>query len=99
MLRGAKYRAKRDGLPFNLVLNDISIPTICPATGIAISANLGGGRMTDASPTLDRIDPGRGYTRENVVVVSWRANRIKSNIPISELKRVADFYAKIRNKP
>jgi hypothetical protein len=73
---------------------DILIPSKCPVLGIPLMPNIGGGRQDDHSPTLDRIIPGKGYVPGNVVVVSWRANRIKSDATIEELKKVARFYSK-----
>ena len=42
---------------------------------------------------MDRRDNSIGYTPENVVVVSWRANRIKSDASAAELQKLANFYA------
>jgi hypothetical protein len=46
----------------------------------------------DNSPSLDRIVPEKGYVRDNVLVVSYRANRIKNDATISELQQIAAFY-------
>jgi hypothetical protein len=47
----------------------------------------------DASPELDRIVPSLGYVKGNVLVVSRRANRIKTDATVEELQQVASFYA------
>lgn len=52
----------------------------------------GTGVLTDASPTLDRIIPRRGYVPGNVIVVSNLANRIKSSATARQIRRVATFY-------
>lgn len=44
----------------------------------------------DGSPTLDRIVPDKGYVRENVWVISGRANRIKNDATIEELELIAE---------
>lgn len=56
--------------------------------------HIGGGRMGPRpdSPTLDRLDNTKGYVRGNVIVVSYRANRLKSDATIYELRRLAEFY-------
>jgi len=36
-------------------------------------------RANDNSATIDRIDNGLGYVKDNVLIVSWRANRLKSD--------------------
>lgn len=48
------------------------------------------------SPTLDRIRPDLGYVKGNVIVISGRANRIKSDATIEELRDIASFYATLR---
>lgn len=48
-----------------------------------------GGRLP-ASASLDRLDSSRGYTPDNVWVISWRANQIKSNATLSELRTLCD---------
>lgn len=48
--------------------------------------------MSNDSPSIDRIDPKRGYVRGNVVVVSMRANSIKREATIDELRKMVAFY-------
>lgn len=91
ILTDAKGRAQRSGVPFDLKLDDISIPSHCPALGILLHSG-GGKRQKDCSPTLDRIIPGLGYVRGNVAVVSWRANRLKSDATIADLEGVLAYY-------
>ena len=42
------------------------------------------------SPSLDRIVPDRGYVPGNVRVVSDRANRLKGDRNLEELRRLAE---------
>jgi hypothetical protein len=49
----------------------------------------------DSRASLDRIDNTKGYVPGNVVVVSYRANRIKSDATAQELLRIARFYAQL----
>ena len=37
----------------------------------------------------------KGYTKNNIVIVSNRANRIKSDATVDEIRKVADFYEKL----
>ena len=47
----------------------------------------------------DRIDPKKGYVKGNIIVVSMRANRIKTDATVDEIRKVADFYEKLlKNK-
>lgn len=42
------------------------------------------------SPSIDRIDPSKGYTTSNVAVCCFRCNQIKSDATPDELRRIAD---------
>jgi len=45
------------------------------------------------SPSIDRIDNSKGYIKNNIVVVSRRANVLKKDASIEELKKLAEFYS------
>jgi len=88
-----KYRAKQKGIPFTLTmtdLNDLSIPLTCPVLGIPLRTERG--RQTDNSISIDRIDSNKGYTPDNIIVVSWKANRLKSNASLQEMRKLVEFY-------
>lgn len=87
MIAGAKWRAKKKNLEFSIVKEDIKIPTHCPILGIAIKRNVGSGFHND-SPSLDRIDNTRGYTKDNIRVISNRANILKCDATYEELKLI-----------
>ena len=89
LFRNAKGRSKRYNLPFTLKIEDIVIPEFCPVLGIKLRK--ASGKMDDFSPTLDRLNPKLGYTKENICVMSNRANRMKSNGSIEEHEKVAKF--------
>jgi hypothetical protein len=91
LLLSAKMRAKRDGIPFNLELIDIKVPSHCPVLGIPLCPSVQSGHCPDA-PSLDRIVPALGYTKGNVVVVSWRANSLKRDANLEEMRRLYEFY-------
>lgn len=95
MLTSARHRAKTCGWEFDLTEADITVPALCPVFGIpiAFAHGIGAQRMIrDHSPSLDRIDNTKGYVRGNVVVVSGRANRLKSDSTADELRALARFY-------
>jgi hypothetical protein len=85
----AKQRAKERHMEFNLTIDDIIIPEICPVLGIPIYRDLN--KLNDNSPTLDRIDNTKGYVKGNVCVISHRANQIKSNGTVEEHKKVIQY--------
>jgi len=89
MLASARCRAKAKGVPFNLELDDVVIPQVCPVFGWSFDWL---GKVTDNSPTLDRLIPEKGYTKENVRVICHKANRIKSNGTIEELRKVVEWW-------
>ena len=90
VLSMSKKVAEYKRLPFDLALDDINIPTHCPILGMPMF--LGKGKRTDNSPSLDRIIPKLGYVKGNVIVISWRANRIKNDATVEELEKIAAFY-------
>ena len=84
MLSRARASAKKHGWNFNLELSDIVIPKTCPLLGIVLERKAG--VQADSTPSLDRIDSSLGYVKGNVWVISWRANHIKTDASIEELK-------------
>ena len=85
----AKDRAKRKGIVFSLSLQDIVVPEICPVLGIKLVRGKHG--MQGNSPSLDRIKLTSGYVRGNVAVISFRANRLKSDAKIWEVKKILKY--------
>lgn len=88
MLSKARDRATREGIPFSITTDDVLIPAVCPALGIPLVRSQDRA-ATDNSPSLDKIRPELGYVPGNVVVISKRANLIKSNASFEELAAVA----------
>jgi len=86
-------RAKKRGVPFDLTVEDIVIPSHCPCLNIPLKKGIG--ERTDNSPSIDCIIPELGYVKTNVQVISWRANHLKSDGTREELRKVADFYNSI----
>jgi hypothetical protein len=93
---GARKRARERGLPFNIEESDIIIPEFCPALGMRLVCN--NCKVQDNSPTLDRVIPELGYTKGNVEVISWRANKAKGNASIEELEKLIVYIKKSLKK-
>jgi len=87
MFYDARKRALALGIPFSITPDDIKIPSKCPVLGIDLLAV--GPR--DNRPSVDRIIPNRGYTPDNICVISFRANRIKSDASASELRKILAY--------
>jgi hypothetical protein len=85
----AKNRAKENNIPFSLVEEDVVIPRLCPILGIPLER--GTGVHHDESPSLDRIVPELGYIRENVAVISYRANTLKTDGTAKEHRLIANW--------
>ena len=90
--RMARTRARVNDLEFTINEDDIIIPEICPVLGIDIIIGSGTRGGKNNSPSVDRIDNSKGYIVGNVVVVSFRANSLKSDATLEELRKLADFY-------
>lgn len=90
-LYSLQKRAKAKGVVFDLDESDLVIPKLCPVLGIPLERNTGGRGHTSNSPSIDRIDPTKGYTKDNVKVISMRANQLKSDGTVEELSLVLDY--------
>lgn len=94
VLRAAKNRAQKRNIKFNLELEDIDIPKVCPILGIELAHNRGSHGGKDSSPSLDRINPELGYLKGNVQIISFKANMMKSSASPQELKAFANWINK-----
>jgi hypothetical protein len=92
ILSGCKHRAKAKSLDFNLEISDIlPFPTICPVLGIEIL--LGQDKNSPNSPSIDRIDNTKGYTKDNIKVISLRANSLKGGATLEELDKILQYMS------
>lgn len=82
-----KASAKARGLEFDLRVEDIVLPEICPYTGLLLKFNEG--RPGRDSYTVDRIDNSKGYIKGNIEVVSYQANAMKQDASIELLLKFA----------
>ena len=75
------------GLPFSITETDIVIGPRCPVMGVTYKT--GKNHIPDAkAPSLDRIDPKKGYVPGNVVVISRMANTIKHDATFEQIGKV-----------
>ena len=87
MLRAARQRARKFNILFNLSVNDFNIPEKCPLLNIPLVKHVGKNTSGNFdSPSLDKIIPEKGYVKGNVWAISNRANMIKNNASLEELK-------------
>ena len=65
----------------------------CPVFGTKFSFGEGHKwKSKQNSMSVDRIDNNKGYHKDNIVIVSFKANAMKSSATLKELYQVADFY-------
>lgn len=81
----AKSSAKKRGLVFEIEIEDIVIPDLCPVFKEPFVFG------TDYAASLDRIDSSIGYVKGNIQVISRKANRMKNNATSEELKKFAEW--------
>jgi hypothetical protein len=90
------HRAREKNLPCELTQEDVRILLLtewCPVLGIPLFTSKGS--PSDNSPSLDRIDSKKGYTKSNTRCISWRANSLKKDGTAEELIAVAMDVAKL----
>ncbi len=81
----AKARATRKHVPFALTYSDVqrlARTTACPITGLPFVYGVPrpGSRPHPLAPSIDRINPLRGYVRSNVRLTSWWANSARNTL-------------------
>ena len=94
MHQRAKQRCVVTGREFAIQVEDIIIPDTCPILGIELNMNSGKSGAYKNSPSLDRIDNNKGYTKDNIHVISQLANAMKGASTNKELRAFADWVYK-----
>ena len=88
----AKRRASLKNLDFTITIDDIIIPKICPVLGIPIIKNGEKGNENEwNSPSIDRINSNLGYIKNNICIISYKANVIKRDGTITEHEKIIDY--------
>jgi hypothetical protein len=101
LLRSSRKNAKRIGYKHTLTLADIpAIPEYCPIfpwIKLRRKAGKGGaGRIT--SPSIDRINNDKGYSPDNIRIVSDRANRLRNDASEVELVALLKDLRRLKSK-
>ena len=93
LLNASKQRARNKNREHTITVEDIKAiyPTdgCCPIFGMKLEFNTAGFRET--SPSIDRIDSTKGYTPDNIQIISWKANRIKGYASIQEIEMLLAY--------
>lgn len=92
---GAKSRASKNNLPFDLTIDWIAEKLEvqrCERTGVVFDFDSGIRKTNPFAPSLDQIIPRAGYTTENTAVVCWAYNLGKHEMTHEQF---VDFCRKI----
>lgn len=89
--RTKKANAARIGKEWTVEFGDLEFPTHCPILNIEL--DYFAETAQENSPSFDCVDPSKGYVKGNVVVISWRANRIKNDGSAEEHLLISEFIA------
>lgn len=94
MYHNTRTRAKAKGWDHNLDIEFISDllnnSIVCPIFGTVYSnSNL---------KSIDRIDSAKGYTKDNVHIISRRANTIKNDATLEELEKLTAYLKSLVKK-
>lgn len=85
----AKKRAAKKGIEFSISIEDVVIPTHCPVLGIELFQ--GDGKISSHSPSIDRVNPSKGYISGNVRVISHKLNAMKSDMTIDIARKLLSY--------
>jgi hypothetical protein len=89
-----KFRTKKANNfehAWTIEFGDLNFPSHCPVLGIEL--DYFAERTQENSVSFDRIDSSKGYVKGNVIVCSWRANRIKNDGTAEEHKKIYEFLS------
>lgn len=95
LLMSVKSRAKKRSLDFDLDEVDLIPPSHCPVLGIPLQQVVG--PRGPNYPTVDRIHNDKGYTKDNILIISWRANDLKGTATLEELMLLGKFAERYIN--
>lgn len=96
VLVGIRHRCKAKGIEFNIEPEDIPVSELCPVFGTPLKFTEDSERSSKWSkgnehPSVDRIDNTKGYIKGNVRVISTRANALKKDATLEELKALVRY--------
>ena len=100
MLWDSRKRAKKRGVEHTISIEFLySLYTdTCPISGVSLLWERGHGKPQENSPSLDRIDSTKGYTEDNVWLISYRMNRIKNDSTIEELRMILSACLEVTSR-
>lgn len=93
-IKEIRHRANQKGIPVDSRENllEVPFPEICPVLGCLLKFNKG--VWGDDSYSFDKFNPNLGYIKDNIRVISYRANSLKRNSKLEELTKVIQHMSK-----
>lgn len=93
LLNASKQRARLNNREHSISVADLKqkFPSDgrCPVFGSLLKFSTSG--FSDDSPSIDRIDSTKGYTPDNIQIISWKANRIKGAASLEDLETLVAY--------
>lgn len=95
-MQAARARSLQNNLEYNLTPEwaEARWTGKCEVCGLSFDLK---GKRQALSPSIDKIDPTRGYTQDNCRFVAWAVNRFKGENSENDMWRVAIAMATIPN--
>jgi len=93
MVTRARERSRLNNIECDLDESDIILPELCPL--LQVPFVYGNGNNKWYTYSLDRIDTTKGYTKDNVQVITYLANTMKNKASKSELITFAKNILKL----
>ena len=94
LLDSSKFSATKKGIEHTITLADIVIPIRCPYLNIKLTNIINKGAIPTNS-SIDRIDNTKGYVKDNIQIISTKANIMKNSSTIEQLITFAKNILKI----
>ena len=95
-----KFKNKKSntyGHKWTIEFGDLDFPSHCPMLGMEL--DYFAQRSQENSVSFDRVDSDKGYVKGNVIICSWRANRIKNDGTADEHRKIYEYLTKFFDKP
>lgn len=94
-----RQRANSAGIPFTIDFDSLEKPEFCPVLGVKLnygcSPTIDGKQTRDPNKaSIDKMLPELGYVPGNVFIISWKANKLKSDMTIDQLEKILDYMKK-----
>mgnify|MGYP006290562023 CR=1 FL=1 len=93
-----KYKRRAKDLSVQFDLDIVYLESIacdfCPIFNTKLNWGRGKGFDVLYSPSLDRLDPNKGYVKGNVAFMSFKANRLKNDSNIEDIRKLLNWMEK-----